>query len=247
MKYIKPNSIHNMNCMVGMQKIQNNSVDLIQTDPPFGISFKSKKNNYNRKGKNVLNGYSDVHESNYFVFSVLWMQQAYRILKEEGSLFVFSGWNNLRHVLNALDVTGFKLVNHIIWKYQFGPATKKRFVTSHWHLLYACKDNNKRKFYLPSKIDGSERYCDMEDVWKIKREYWHGMPKTPTKLPRQIVEKILSYSTRKKDVVMDPFAGSGQIPLLAKFNGRKYIGFEIVKDYYDFAKRRINKNMYFPQ
>ena len=85
---------------------------------------------------------------------------------------------------------------------------------------------------------------DKEDVWLIKREYWTGDQKTPTKLPAEIIEKILDYSSQKKDIVFDPFLGSGQVAVISKRLGRKFLGFEIVKDYHKFAKKRLDKNLY---
>ena len=74
------------------------------------------------------------------------MSEAFRILKDSGSMYVFSGWNNLKDILMALDDVGFTTINHIIWKYQFGVVTAKKFVTSHYHCLYVCKNPKKRKF-----------------------------------------------------------------------------------------------------
>ena len=85
---------------------------------------------------------------------------------------------------------------------------------------------------------------DKEDVWIIKREYWTGDQKTPTKLPSELIEKILEYSSQKKDIVFDPFIGSGQVAVVSKKKGRQFLGFEIVKEYYKFAKKRLDKNMY---
>lgn len=63
--------------------------------------------------------------------------------------------------------------------------------------------------------------------------------KTPTKLPAELIKKILFYSTQEGDVVLDPFLGSGQVAVVSKLMNRRYIGFEIVKDYYEFAKKRL--------
>jgi len=84
----------------------------------------------------------------------------------------------------------------------------------------------------------------MEDVWIIKREYWTGDNKTPTKLPRELIEKILAYSSEEGDIVLDPFIGSGQVAVVAKLMKRNYIGFEIVKQYCDFARRRLETDCY---
>jgi site-specific DNA-methyltransferase (adenine-specific) len=167
-------------------------------------------------------------------------------------MYVFSGWNNLKDVLQALDDVGFITINHIIWKYQFGVVTRKKFVTSHYHCLYVCKNNEKRNFFPFSRFKQEDKtkegrslhYKDKEDVWDIKREYWTGDEKTPTKLPSEIIEKLLQYSSEKKDIVLDPFLGSGQVAVVSKSNGRRFLGFEIVPDYYKFAKKRLDKNLY---
>ena len=235
-----------------MKDIPDNKIDLVITDPPFAINFKSKKANYNRNASRVLSGYNEIESKNYYNFTYNWMSQINRILKKSGSMYVFSGWNNLKDILSALDENGFITINHIIWKYQFGVVTSKKFVTSHYHCLYVCKNNNERKFFPYSRFDKNAKtsdgkslhYNDKEDVWNIKREYWTGDEKTPTKLPAEIIKKILEYSSEEKDVVFDPFLGSGQVAVVSKMLKRKYIGFEIVKEYYNFAKKRLEKNVY---
>lgn len=235
-----------------MQKIPKNKFDLVVTDPPFAINFKAKKANYNRTASRVIQGYNEILPENYYDFSFNWISEAYRILKESGSMYIFSGWNNLKDILSALDDVGFITVNHIIWKYQFGVVTKNKYVTSHYHCLYVCKNDKKKKFYpfsrfkKDSKTDNgrSLHYKDKEDVWEIKREYWTGKEKTPTKLPADLIKKILLYSSRKNDLVLDPFLGSGQVAVVSKMLGREYYGFEIVKEYYNFAKKRLEKNVY---
>ena len=208
--------------------------------------------NYNRKQSHVLEGYNEISPENYYDFTLEWMSQVHKILKESGSMYLFSGWNNLKEILMAIDDVGFHLVNHIIWKYQFGVVTKNKYVTSHYHCLYVCKNEKKRKFFpfkrfskdAKSEDGHSLHYQDKEDVWQIKREYWTGDKKTPTKLPAEIIEKILFYSSKKNDVVLDPFLGSGQVAVVIKMHGRQFCGFEVVKDYYKFAKKRLDKNIY---
>lgn len=236
------NIIINKDCITGMKAVPDHAVDLIITDPPFAINFKTKRGNYNRDVRCVLEGYNEITPEMYYTFTCDWIEQAYRVLKESGSMFVFSGWTNLRDVLNALYNVGFHTVNHIVWKYQFGPVTKKKFVTSHYHCIYVCKNNSERSFYHNSRFqDGKSRYKDMEDVWIINREYWRKQVKTPTKLPSEIVKKILQYTSQEGDLVLDPFLGSGQVALVSKKMRRRYLGFEIVKAYIDFAQKRIDE------
>ncbi len=235
-----------------MKTVPSEKIDLIVTDPPFAINFKAKKANYNRTSSRVLSGYDEIKAEDYYDFTNAWMTEAYRILKKSGSMYVFSGWNNLKDILTALDDNNFTTINHIIWKYQFGVVTSKKFVTSHYHCLFVCKDNKKRKFFPYSRFKKNAKtsngqslhYRDKEDVWIIKREYWTGDDKTPTKLPAEIIKKILQYSSEKKDLVLDPFLGSGQVAVISKMLGRQYFGFETVKQYYNFANKRLQKNVY---
>jgi len=253
MEKLELNKIYNMDCTEGMKKyIPDNKIDLVITDPPFAIEFKAKRSNYHRTASRVLEGYNEIPKEEYYDFTIKWMKEVYRVLKESGSMYVFSGWNNLKDILDAIDELGFITVNHLIWKYQFGVVTKRKYVTSHYHCIYVCKNDEKRKFFPYSRYDKnlksgggkSLHYKDKEDVWTINREYWNGDQKTPTKLPAELIEKILIYSSEKRDIVLDPFLGSGQVVVVSKILNRQYIGFEIVKEYYEFAKERLEKNLY---
>ena len=246
------NKIYNQDCIDGMKTIPDGKMDLIVTDPPFAINFKAKEANYNRTSSRVLSGYNEITKENYYEFTLNWMSQCFRILKESGGMYVFSGWNNLADILNAIEEIGFITVNHIIWKYQFGVVTSRKFVTSHYHCLYICKNDKKRKFFPYERFSKEEKnnqgrslhYKDKEDVWEIKREYWTGDEKTPTKLPAEIIKKILQYSSEEGDLVFDPFLGSGQTAVVSKLLKRNYIGFEIVKEYFDFISKRLKSNSY---
>lgn len=249
---MRENFIHLGDCVQGMRRMPDGAVDLIVTDPPFAINFKAKRSNYNRTSGRVMEGYNEISATDYYDFSFQWMQEAFRVLNSAGSCFVFSGWNNLKDILVAADKCGFVTVNHIIWKYQFGVSCRRRFVTSHYHCLFFCKDDKERKFYPDARFaknsrtpnGGSARYRDMEDVWIINREYWTGDKKTPTKLPREAVEKILAYASKEGDLVLDPFSGSGQVAVVSKMLGRRYIAFEVVKEYCQFARERLRTNTY---
>ena len=247
------NRIFNEDCIAGMaQHLPDACVDLVITDPPFGIGFQAKRGNYNRKGNRVLDGYNEVKGGDYLEFTRAWLAQVRRVLKPEGSLYIFSGWNYLKELLIVLDEQRFTLVNHLIWKYQFGLVTTRKFVTSHYHILFAGIDEKKRRFYPYSRFDkdersdngGSAHYRDKEDVWNIPREYWNGDVKTPTKLPAEIIRKILAYSSQPGDLVLDPFLGSGQVAVVSQLEGRRYLGFEIVPAYFAFAQQRLQSGDY---
>lgn len=233
-------------------RLPDQSIDLVITDPPFGIGFQAKKANYNRKGSRVLEGYSEIKGSDYLEFTRQWLAQVKRVLKPSGSLYIFSGWNYLKDLLIALDDLDFTLVNHLVWKYQFGLVTKRKYVTSHYHVLFCSLDEKQRTFYPYSRFGkderhpdgGSAHYKDKEDVWVIPREYWNGDVKTPTKLPAELIRKILAYSSKPGDLVLDPFLGSGQVAVVSQLEGRGYVGFEIVQEYFAFASKRLESGVY---
>ena len=252
------NTIYHNDCVEFMPQIPDNSIDLIITDPPFGIGFdrhsiqssfayKSNSNSYRRNKQYVIEGYKEIDPENYLQFSIDWLSESKRILKPTGSLYVFSGWNNLKDLLIAIDTCELTTINHLIWKYQFGVFTKKKYVTSHYHCLFLCKNYNEYTFYPHARFNEEEltfegnsaHYQDKQDVWEINREFWHNKYKTPTKLPSKLIEKILDYSSVKNNIVFDPFLGSGQVAIVSRSKERKYIGCEIVKAYYEFALERL--------
>jgi len=218
-------------CLKLIKEIPDSSIDLVLTDPPFAINFKGKRTNYHRTPERVIEGYNEIPKEKYLDFSLQWMKEAFRVLKDTGSMYVFSGWTNLKEILIALDEVGFKVINHLIWKYQFGVFTKRKFVTSHYHIPFCVKNEKKYKF------NKNEHYP--EDVIFVKREYWTGRVKTPNKLPIALVAKLIQFVTDKGDIVLDPFIGSGTTAVACKLLKRHFIGFEIVPEYVKLANKRL--------
>jgi site-specific DNA-methyltransferase (adenine-specific) len=233
-----PDQIYRGDAVELLRTLPTGSIDIIVTDPPFAIDFRAQKLNYNRTGSNVLPGYREVHAGDYGQFTDEWIKEAFRVISPSGSMYVFSGWNHLKDILSGLDDVGFITQNHLIWKYQFGVFTKKKYVTSHYHILFVVKDP---KHYTFNKIDHYP-----EDVWVINREYWKGRMKTPTKLPSELVKKILAYSSNPGDLVLDPFLGSGTVAAVACQEGRHFLGFEVVPEYCDFARKCVVKKSGLP-
>ncbi|MHA1910145.1 MAG: DNA-methyltransferase [Candidatus Kariarchaeaceae archaeon] len=215
------NKIHYTDSIKEMKGLPEESMDLIIADPPFGIDFSGKEAIYNRDKSFVADGYSEVKIENYAQFTHDWMSELPRIMKESASAYIFSGWTNLNDLLTAVDkIEGLTLVNHIIWKYQFGVFTKKKFVSSHYHVLLLVKDITKYYF---NKITHYP-----QDVWDdISRKYKPGQKKNGTVLPLELVERCIDYSSKPGDLVFDPFMGNGTTAMAAKANFRHYHGFEI--------------------
>jgi site-specific DNA-methyltransferase (adenine-specific) len=218
---IELNKVHFIDCIEGMKRIPDSSIDLVIADPPFGIDFNGKSGVYNRNENLVVEGYGEI-EGSYDKFAIRWMSELPRIMSDTASAYVFSGWNNLEAVLRGARKAGLETINHIIWKYQFGVYTKKRFVTSHYHILFLVKNQDR---YFFNKI---QHYP--EDVWRIKRSYHTGQKKNSTKLPIEVVARCIDFSSKPGDIVLDPFMGNGTTAVAAKTNWRHFIGFEINKE-----------------
>ncbi|MFX1517825.1 MAG: DNA-methyltransferase [Promethearchaeota archaeon] len=236
------NEVYNMNCLEGMDLIEPETIDLLLTDPPFGISFDKVGSQYNRKQKELGRIYTEISED-YHEFTMQWLKAAWRVMKPTASGFIFSGWNHLNDILNSLSKIGFRLVNHIIWKYQFGVFTKKRFVSSHYHILYFTKlpekQDNLRTFNRISEYSSSPGKLYFEDVWLIKRDYQKGGEKTPTRLPLAVTDKCVRMGSNEHDLILEPFMGSGSVILSCIQYSRNYIGFEISEPIFNIAKKRI--------
>lgn len=240
---MKDNKFYNEDCIEGCKRhIKDNSIDLIITDPPYGIEGDTLHNHYNRNEKFVVDGYIEIPKNEYAKFSEQWIKECERILRPGGSLYIVSGYTNLIDILNALKKTNLKEINHIIWKYNFGVHTTKKYVSSHYHILYYYKVGGERIFNTYSRFgsmekdenNGSVNYQDREDVWIIKREYKPGEIKNKNELPKKLLKKIIQYSSNEEDSVCDLFLGSFSTAKVAIGLNRYAIGFENNKNIYKY-------------
>ncbi len=220
---------------VAKRYFPDNLFDLLITDPPYGIEGDKLHKHYNRDEDHVIPGYVEVDKNKYEEFTSSWIKEANRVLKPGGSLYVFSGWSNLRYILNALIAENLEVVNHIIWKYNFGVNTRLKYVTSHYHILYVVKPGEKPTFNTFSRFSPTERtdeqrsmlYEDLEDVWKVNRVYKNGHTKNKNELPEELIIKILQYSSKEGDLIGDFFAGSFVTAKMARALKRNSICIEL--------------------
>jgi site-specific DNA-methyltransferase (adenine-specific) len=235
-------------CIIEAPKhLPDESVDLLICDPPFGIGEGKFCQQYNRKKEHVLPGYVEA-PADYAKFTLDWMTQARRVLKPNGSLYVVIGFTNLIHVLNAAASLKLHLVNKIVWKYNFGVYTTRKYVTSHYDILYFTKSPKARPTFnrdcrlAHDARDGDGRslqYRDREDVWIINRENHRGVTKNANKLPDALVEKIIAYSSNPGHIVGDFFLGNFTTATVAQRMKRVAIGFELNSLAFDHHVRRL--------
>ncbi|MBN1902727.1 site-specific DNA-methyltransferase [Candidatus Sumerlaeota bacterium] len=241
---------YNMDCVEGCRKrLPDNSIDLIVTDPPYGISGHTLHKHYNRNEDFVLDGYIEVSEREYPEFSRNWIKEAERILRPGGSIYIVSGYTNLIHILNALHQTSLREVNHIIWKYNFGVYARKKYISSHYHILYYVKPGGEPTFNTHCRYgaqekkeeSGSLNYEDREDVWIINREYKPGKIKNKNELPTKLLQKIIQYSSNEGDLICDLFLGSFSTAKVALGLNRRATGFEKSKIAFDHHIKEMKK------
>lgn len=236
--HINGSTFINTDAITGaIEHLADNSVDLIVTDPPYGINGDRLHQHYNRDEQFVVDGYIEVPAAQYNDFTHAWVKQAERVLRPGGSIYIVSGYTNLYDVLDALRATKLTEVNHLIWKYNFGVFTSRKYVSSHYHLLYYEKPGGRRTFNLQSRYatneaheeGGSSNYRDREDVFIINREYKPGQEKNKNELPWELLKKLLQYSSNEGDLVCDLFMGGCSTAAVAIGMSRRFIGFELSK------------------
>jgi len=240
----------NQDCIAGAREhLECNSIDLIVTDPPYGIDGDTLHKHYNRNESLVVDGYVEVSEEKYAEFSQQWICEAERVLSPGGSIYIISGYTNLPHILNALKATSLLEQNHLIWKYNFGVYTTQKYVSSHYHILYYYKPPRDRVTFNTfsrygsrekTEMGGSKLYQDLEDVWVINRNYKPGQKKNKNALPVDLLIKILQYSSAPGDVVADFFLGGFSTARVAKGLNRAAVGFEINRNGFKYHKKIVH-------
>lgn len=238
------NRCHQADSIYALREIGDETVDLVVADPPFAINFTSRRQNYNRDAAHVLLGYVEVKYDSYRRFCELWIQECKRILKKTSVLAIISGWSNQGDILNAVAKAGLKVVNQLIFKFQFGPFTTRQWVSSHYNIFICPKRLGEYTFQklLWYPEDVMQVRGDMPvELLEIPREYWPHQDKPPTKLPKELIELLVNCYSHPKDIVVDPFAGAGTTLKVCSYMNRDCATFEIVPAYVDFCNERVKQ------
>ena len=245
-----------------MRETNDNSVDLVVTSPPYNIDIKYgnkwlKRQVVSSKGaKYDDNLPEDVYRNMLKdVFS-----EIKRVLKKNGS-FYLNMKNRLvnENLLPPFWVLDFLkdmyLKNVIIWNFDWGGSTKKRFSSRYEYVFFLTKNNKKWTFNLndikvPSLNYRPDRYKTQyknpSDVWRIPLVSGNSIERTnhPAQYPEKLIERIIMASTNPDDIVLDPFIGSGTTAVVAKRLGRHFIGYDTNKEYVKIANQRIKNIIY---
>ena len=179
-------------------------------------------------------------------FNKKWIKECYRILKDNGTIWISGTLHNIYSIGMALEEEGFKIINNITWQKTNPPPNLacKTFTHSTETILWARKNikNCKYKFNyeLMKEMNNGKQ---MKDVWttSLTRPSEKKCGKHPTQKPLEILERIILASTEENDIILDPFSGSGTTGIAAYKLGRNYIGIEKEKQYLDLSIKRYEE------
>ncbi|NQU77271.1 site-specific DNA-methyltransferase [Candidatus Falkowbacteria bacterium] len=248
------NKIIHGDCIEVMKKFSDNSVDLIFADPPYHLQLPEGRRLKRGDGSEVIpvaDGW-DKFESyeEYDSFTENWLRGCQRVLKPTGTIWVMGMYHNIFRVGKIMQDLGLWFLNDVIWvKIDAMPNFKcRRFTNNHETLIWAVKNKNCKNYtfnyeFLKMMNDGRQ----MKDTdWtfpicrgpeRLRDE--NGIKSHPTQKPLKLIQQVLLTASRKGDLVLDPFMGSGTTAVVAHALHRNWVGIEKEKRYVELANMRI--------
>ena len=243
-------ALFNVDCVEGAKiHLPDSSVDLFVSEPPYSIEM-MRKSGTSARGHASADGCSSATiNQEYAEFTNRWIEQADRVVRPGGSIYVICDTANLRLVLVALRNTSLVEVNHIIWRDGRGVSGKEKFIAVHRHILLYVKHGARHTFNTFSRFATTERdargrsrnYQDREDVWLIEQESTPTESRIPNSLPEELLTKIISYSSNEGDLVCDFFQGTFSTARVAKGMNRKFTGFEVDSDLFNTYENSVSQ------
>ena len=227
------------------------SIDLIIADPPYNLT-KSFNGTTFAKKKDV----------DYEEYTRQWLSEIKPLLKDEGSIYVCCDWETSLIVGKVLSEF-FHVRNRITWQREKGRGAKANWKNGMEDIWFATNSNDyifnldavkiRKKVIAPYRVDGKPKdwaetengnYRDTcpSNFWDdITIPFWSMAENTahPTQKSEKLIAKIMLASSSEKDIVFDPFLGSGTTSVVAKKLNRHYIGIEVEAQYCVWAEQRL--------
>jgi len=206
-------------CLEVMKQIPDGSVDMVLTDPPYGMSLKPQRKDAKFHGKEIENDNNLDWVDSFF-------DLIYSKLQEQSVAFVFCNHFCIAEFITAAKSSGFEVKNHLVWnKRHFGMGNNWRPV--HESILVLTKGKFK------TKSNSLKTIIDFKKVHHSKAVH-------PTEKPVDLIEHLISETDIKAEVILDPFMGAGSTGVAVKNLNRSFIGIELDDHYFNVAKERIN-------
>ena len=216
------NKIYNEDCLEGMKRISDGSVDLIVTDPPYLINYSRHVKGHRFENK-ILNDNNPELISKY-------IKECYRILKNNSAMYMFTSHKTVDFFKQELENAGFNVKNMIIWdKQRQGMGDTSTVFGFQYELIFFVSKGQ-------PKIRGKR----LSDIWSFPKVVGRNQVHQNQK-PIELIERCVTKHSNEGDVVFDGFMGSGTTAIACINTNRNYIGFELDEGYYNIANERISK------
>ena len=220
------NRIFNEDCINGMQWMADSSVDLIVTDPPYLIDYRTNR----RKNKEHPFCTSIKNDDNPELVKK-YLKECYRVLKNDSALYVFCSCDTVDFFKIEIEKY-FTIKNIIIWVKNNHTAGDLQAQFGKKYEMIILANKGRKRF------NGKR----LTDVWFFDRVAGKKQLHQNQK-PIELIERCILKHSNENDLVFDGFMGSGTTALAAMETGRNFIGFEIDKTFFDIAQRRIYESL----
>ncbi len=229
--------------LIELKKIPDKSIDLIVTDPPYNLS------------KDYGNNQDKLEFYEYLDFSNKWLFEAKRVLKDDGTIYVFMGMKYISYIYNILEQElGMYFNSWITWFYTQGIGKTKGYSPRHDDILMFTKNSKKFTFNLdtirvPQKYYRSVnnmRGANPGNVWEFSHMHYcnKNRKKHPTQKPEGLYERMILASSNEGDTILDPFLGSGTLLRVCQQTNRNGIGIDINPEYIEMSRERLLEKFY---
>ena len=243
------NQILDGDCIEAMRGLPSASVDMIFADPPYNLQLGGDLSRPDGSHVDAVTDHWDQFDSfaAYDKFSRLWLTEARRVLKPNGSLWVIGSYHNIFRLGAMMQDMGFWILNDVVWRKANPMPNFKgtRFTNAHETLIWASMGEKAKYTFNYRLMKTLNDELQMRSDWVLpicsgqERLKKGGTKVHPTQKPEALLYRVMLATTNKGDVVLDPFFGTGTTGAVAKRLGREWIGCEREEIYREAALERI--------
>lgn len=243
------NCILRGDCIEAMRSLPSQSVDMIFADPPYNLQLGGDLARPDGSHVDAVTDDWDKFDSfaAYDKFTREWLAEARRILRPDGSIWVIGSYHNIFRVGAIMQDLGFWILNDIIWRKSNPMPNFKgtRFTNAHETLIWASMGEKAKYTFNYRAMKTLNDELQMRSDWVLpicsgqERLRRNGVKAHPTQKPEALLYRVMLATTKKGDVVLDPFFGTGTTGAVAKRLGRDWIGCEREAAYIEVAEERI--------
>lgn len=248
------NQILNGDSIELMQRLPDNSIDIIFADPPYNLQFNRTTHTLTRPQGELIEGVNDQWDyfsslEEYDDFTENWLSECRRILKPAGTIWISGTYHNIFRIGKLLQDLAFHILNDIIWvkNNPIPNLLARRFCAAHETLIWAVKEQGANFTFHYQSMKSLNGEAQMRSDWHLpicqgkERVTINGKKAHSTQKPEALLYRIILSSSNEGDVILDPFFGTGTTGAVAKQLGRHYIGIEQNEQYCLLAEERIRK------